>query len=214
MRSDTLIKTVYYGFYILWFAWTVRTLVETPWMIATHAPQNYVGRSTVKSPTKHSPPVAKDLLFPQWESVQTYSVLVIMEIEGRGANMDKQLAYSLQQSPLLVKLKCFEHVSGAPLVQYAWSKMDRTSYTHRSANVATIVPRVSLSRPSDTRPPKCSLILDPTLPGPWDGIAFDVRWEIHITPHWHWTDWLPREALSVLPYLRRAAAWMVSIDPT
>lgn len=128
-------------------------LYTTPWMIKSHAPKNHVGRTLLKPRVNV---IADELLFPRWDHVKTYNLLVIMELE----RADKNIVAYLHNNSYNVVCICEEYTSHEPLIQMSWGTLGKSRLYHDVKNASTPEPRPS-AKGRDFGPPRCIVLARP-----------------------------------------------------
>jgi hypothetical protein len=164
-----------------------------PWMIKTHqvimhyGTVNAMPTTTTTTITSIFQPVA----YPRWDSVKTYDV-AFTAAAGDG----KEIAVMLDACQPMFTLSCFENANRAPLLHTLYGSMTKSTHFFHAENVKTPEPRGNIIRGRDMGCPMCSMDLQV----PSDRRAacknmtdLKIRWELRVTPRWHWTDWVYRD---------------------
>jgi hypothetical protein len=187
------------AFFAAWFAWTMIVVFSQPWMIETHMPIQASGEAAVNT-SRVSARVLDAVRYPRWDAVKTYSVVFFADtMEELGSGIGKNVSMYVKVCKPVFTLACYESSNKEPLLYANYGTMEKPwIHYHRAKNVPTPEPRGSAFRGRDLGNPSCNLDLITRPEKSADckdspPLQFRLRWDLRITPHWHWTDWFPRE---------------------
>lgn len=188
-------QLAYNAFFVAWAAWTVAMLVRVPWMIQTHAPRTYMGRSMIgasSSPLQGPVTLTHYLQLPRWDSVRTYNLLAIIEIDTLGMEREeeKTVVAHIHAHPCTVTCVCREPETHVPLFSASWGNLSRSRLTYESPppHAETLTPRYT-AKGMNYGSPRCAVSITCPVKGPQTRLL----WEVRVTPHWHWSNWIDRD---------------------
>ena len=182
--------SVAYVFYVM--------VISEPWMIKTHQMIQHYGIVEVNLSSGIQTPVFQPIAYPKWDSVKTFDVVFTAASSTIGNG--KVAAVALDACKPVFSLTCFENADRTPLLHTTYGTMSKTSHLFSSQAVATPEPRGTIIRGRDVGNPMCGMDLKIPLEtralcqeNPSANSSLKIRWELRVTPNWHWTDWIHRD---------------------
>ncbi len=186
-----------------WLAWGLHSWVQCPWIIDTHSPTTHL-----KLDVSAGPVIFEGVRFPQWTSVDVYSVTFTASFRSKQQNNNNNQhndLYAMLSSCLYRFRFTCKDTCGRDLLYDDWGNITQLTHRHHRTNVPVPEPchlDWGTDAPEYATSSLCTLNLVPQNASSacvdYIRTKVAVAWALTIEPQWHWKNWFPRELRVVL----------------
>lgn len=198
--GETGAQLIAYLFFAWWGYWTLGIILWEPWMLTTHMPTKQMAFVPRVSLGDMDSIVieSKGLQLPRWDSVKTYSLRFFATFRPTGKGDDdggseKDVSMRLAECTPRFVLLC-KDVNNRALIFMDLGNVTRTATHYKEVKHILTPEPFPAAVDRDYSSPQCTLRMDSKCPFHYKtAVRASLEWQLHITPHWHWTDWFPRD---------------------